>query len=393
MAEAAGPIQNRWRSPEVKEALDLCLACKGCKGDCPVKVDVATYKAEFLHHYYRGRLRPRQAYALGLIPVWSRMATRAPRLANAATHAPGLSRLVKAIGGVAPDREPPRFARQSFTGWFSGRRPRHPDADPVLLWPDTFTNFFEPDIGVAAVHVLEAAGFRPVIPDRILCCGRPFYDYGMLKLARRYLHQILGALRPQIQAGVPVIGLEPSCLVVFRDELPNLFPDDADARRLSAQSYMLSEFLAKKAPAWQPPQLRRRALVQPHCHHQSVVGFADEEQVLRGMGLDIDIPDAGCCGMAGSFGYEAGERFEVSVAAGERVLLPSVRQAPADTIVVADGFSCRSQIRHGTRRQALHLAQVIQLAIDYGASGPLSAPPESAVPNGEALLSVKGGTQ
>jgi Fe-S oxidoreductase len=236
MAEASGPVKDRWRSEEVKEALDLCLACKGCKGDCPVKVDMATYKAEFLHHYYQGRpwARPRQAYALGLIPVWARLASRAPGLANFASHAPLVSRAVKLAGGVAQRRSAPRFAAQTFTAWFSGHVPRDESAPPVLLWPDTFTSYFEPDVGRAAVEILEAAGFRVVLPEGSVCCGRPLYDYGMLGLARRYLLRTLDVLRPQLEAGVPVIGLEPSCLAVFRDELVNMLPGNLDAQRLKA---------------------------------------------------------------------------------------------------------------------------------------------------------------
>jgi FAD/FMN-containing dehydrogenase/Fe-S oxidoreductase len=380
MAEASGPVRGRWRNDEVKEALDLCLACKGCKGDCPVKVDMATYKAEFLHHYYAGRLRPRQAYALGLIPVWARLASAAPGLANAATHAPVVSRLAKLAGGIAAEREAPRFAEQTFRDWFAGHRARYPEGPPVLLWPDTFTNFFEPEVGVAAVEVLEAAGFRAVLPDRWLCCGRPLYDYGMLTLARRYLHAILGTLRPQIEAGVPLVGLEPSCLAVFRDELTEMLPADLDAQRLRAQSFTLSEFLVHRAEDWPVPQLQRRALVQPHCHHHAVIGFDDETALLRDMGLELDLPDAGCCGMAGSFGYEAGERYRVSMAAGERALLPAVRSAAEDTLIVADGFSCRGQIRSATDRRGLHLAQVLQLAIREGRTGPAARPPENALP-------------
>jgi Fe-S oxidoreductase len=331
---------------------------------------MATYKAEFFHHYYKGRVRPRQAYALGLIPLWARVAAHAPDLINGLTHLPILSRALKSIGGIAPDRDAPRFAERTFTDWFAQHQARHPTGDPVLVWPDTFTNFFEPDIGIAAVHVLESAGFRPFVPGRILCCGRPFYDYGMLTLARRYLRDVLDELRPQIHAGVPVIGLEPSCLAVFRDELPNLYPDDLDAHRLRRQSFVLSEFLVKRASAWQPPQLRRKALVQPHCHHHSVIGFGDERELLSRMGLDVEIPDAGCCGMAGSFGYEAGDRYTVSVDAGERVLLPRVRESDPETLVVADGFSCRGQIRHGCQRRALHLAEVIELAFEFGEGGP-----------------------
>jgi FAD/FMN-containing dehydrogenase/Fe-S oxidoreductase len=389
MAESSGPIKGRWRSAEVKEALDLCLACKGCKGDCPIKVDMATYKAEFLSHYYAGRLRPRQAYALGLIPVWARLASHAPRLANTLTQAPGISRVAKLAGGVAPQRHPPPFATQTFRSWFAGHTPRYPDAPPVLLWPDTFVNYFEPQVGIAAVEVLEAAGFRVTLPDRWVCCGRPLYDYGLLGIARRYLTRTLDVLRPQIEAGVPMIGLEPSCLAVFRDELVNMLPHDEDAKRLRAQSYVLSEFLTRKAPDYRPPQLRRKALVQPHCHHHAVMGFDAEKDLLTAMGLQVEIPDAGCCGMAGSFGYEAGERYQVSTKAGERVLLPAVRAATRDTLIVADGFSCRGQIASGTQRRALHLAQVLQMAIRDGQRGPSGSPPETRyTSDGHAALPV-----
>jgi Fe-S oxidoreductase len=247
----------------------------------------------------------------------------------------------------------------------------------VLLWPDTFVSYFEPHVGIAAVEVLEAAGFRVTLPDRWVCCGRPLYDYGLLGIARRYLTRTLDLLRPQIEAGVPVIGLEPSCLAVFRDELVNMLPHDSDAKRLRAQSYLLSEFLTRKAPDYQPPQLRRKALVQPHCHHHAVMGFGAEKDLLTAMGLQVEIPDAGCCGMAGSFGYEAGERYQVSIKAGERVLLPAVRAATRDTLIVADGFSCRGQIASGTQRRALHLAQVLQMAIRDGQRGPSGSPPET----------------
>jgi Fe-S oxidoreductase len=369
MVRASGPVEKKWRSREVKESLDLCLACKGCRGDCPVRVDIATYKAEFLHHHYKRRLRPRQAYALGLINLWARLASHAPRLANTLTHAPAVRAVVKAAGGVAQQRDVPRFARQSFAEWFAGHSPRDPEAPPVLLWPDTFTNYFSPEIGRDAVTVLEAAGYRVVLPSGALCCGRPLYDYGMLTLARRYLRRVLDDLRPLITAGVPLVGLEPSCLAVFRDELTNVFPDDDDAARLHAQSFVLAEFLTEHAQDWPVPRLHRKALVQPHCHHHAVIGFDSEQNLLEQMGLDVEMADAGCCGMAGSFGYEAGERYDVSIAAGERVLLPKVREAAEDTLVLADGFSCRSQISSGTSRDGLHLAQVLALAIQQGQSG------------------------
>jgi Fe-S oxidoreductase len=293
-----------------------------------------------------------------------------PTVANAATHAPGLHRLVKAAGGVAQDRDVPRFARQTFVDWFAAHPPRHPDGPPVLLWPDTFTNYFSPEVGRDAVDVLEAAGRRVLLPPgRGLCCGRPLYDYGMLKLARRYLRRVLTALGPTLHQGVPLVGLEPSCLTVFRDELTNLYPHDTDAQRLKDQSFTLSEFLKNQDDGWPLPRLDRAALVQPHCHHQSVLGFDAEQDVLAAMGVRVEMAEAGCCGMAGSFGYEAGERYRVSKAAGERVLLPKVRAADRGTLVLADGFSCRGQISGGSDRSALHLAQVIAMAIRDGQQG------------------------
>jgi FAD/FMN-containing dehydrogenase/Fe-S oxidoreductase len=378
MSEASGPVEGRWRNEDVKEALDLCLACKGCKGDCPIKVDMATYKAEFLHHYYKGKLRPRAAYAMGLIPIWARLASNAPRLANLATHLPVVSHALKLAGGVSLRRQAPKFAATSFTTWFRSHQPRNPGGPPVLLWADTFTNYFHPDIAKAALEVLESAGFDVQVQPESLCCGRPFYDYGMLTMARAYLRRILDQLRPQIVAGLPIVGLEPSCLAVFRDELPNLFPLDEDAKRLQAQSYLLSEFLTEKAPGWNPPRLHRKALVQAHCHHQAVMGFAAEQRLMNAMELEVDDPDSGCCGMAGSFGFESGEHYDVSMGAGERVILPKVRAASKDTIVIADGFSCREQIEQGTGRRALHLAQVLQLAMREGIEGPRSGLPERA---------------
>lgn len=355
-----------WRDQHVKESLDLCLSCKGCKSDCPVGVDIATYKAEFLSHYYRHRLRPRSAYALGLIPIWARLASHAPRLANAALHAPGLSRVGKAAAGIAPQRDAPRFAHKTFRSWFSGRRANH--GDPVLLWPDTFTNYFQPEIAAAAVRVLEAAGCSVSIPQRQLCCGRPLYDYGMLRTAKRWLRRILDDLAEPISAGLRLVVLEPSCAAVFRDELTNLFPDDADAQRLCAATMSLGEYLCQRG--YQPPPLHLRALVQTHCHDHAVLKPECDARLFDAMQLDVDHPDSGCCGMAGSFGFEAGERHKVSVAAGERVILPAVRAADPRTVIVANGFSCREQIGQLAGRQALHLAQLLELAEGSGPDGP-----------------------
>jgi Fe-S oxidoreductase len=354
-------IRDGWKDEAVKDSLDLCLACKGCKGDCPVSVDVATYKAEFLSHYYEGRLRPRSAYALGLAALWVRMGSLVPGLANFLARTPYIGDVLKALAGLAPQRQVPALARQTFRDWFLERSPRNLDGPPVILWPDTFNNYFFPHTAKAAVEVLEAAGQQVFIPRKVLCCGRPLYDYGMLDRAKAQLRDILDHMRPLIRMGVPVVGLEPSCVAVFRDELVNLFPDDEDARRLSQQTFLLSEFLVKAD--YHPPRLSGgKALVHGHCHQKALMGMEDEKKLLKDVGLDLDTPDSGCCGLAGSFGYER-QHYDVSMKVGEHVLLPAVRQAPKETLVVADGFSCRSQIEHGTDRRAMHLAEVLQMAL------------------------------
>jgi Fe-S oxidoreductase len=377
-----------WRDPHVKEALDLCLACKGCKGDCPVSVDMASYKAEFLAHYYHRRIRPRQAYALGLIPVWARIASRCPGLVNTMLSAPLAGRAGKWMAGVAQDRSAPEFAAATFRQWFGERHQPEYGGPEVLLWPDTFTDHFSPEIGIAAVGVLEDAGYTVRLPDQRLCCGRPLYDYGMLPTARRWLGRIIDDLREPVAAGTPLIGLEPSCLAVFRDELVNLFPDHLDARRLSRQSYTLGEFLA--ARDYRPPKLSGRALVQVHCHHGAVLTYDSERSLLESMGLDLEFPASGCCGMAGSFGYERGQRYQVSMACGERVILPAVRAAAPDTLIIADGFSCREQIAQATGRQSLHLAQVLRLAAHPGETGSEPRPRSGALLAGFGLGAAAG---
>jgi Fe-S oxidoreductase/FAD/FMN-containing dehydrogenase len=359
------PLTRGWRDEHVREALDLCLACKGCKSECPVNVDMATYKAEFLAHYYAGRLRPRSAFAMGLVYWWARAAAVAPDVANVVARTPVLRDLVKLLGGIDARRRMPAFAGETFTRAFRRRarsradRARR-DGDRVILWPDTFNNHFFPETAHAAVEVLEAAGCSVELPPRSLCCGRPLYDYGMLDLAERMLLRILETLRPAIRAGVPIVGLEPSCVSVFRDEMVNLLPRDQDAHRLKQQVFTLAEYLDHRG--WRPPMLHRRALVHGHCHQKSVLNFDADKRVLDGLGLDVEIPDSGCCGMAGSFGFESGH-YDVSMAVGERVLLPAVRRAPSDTLLIADGFSCREQIAQATGRRALHLADVLAMAV------------------------------
>ena len=376
--------KNGWRDGHVREALDLCLACKGCKADCPVNVDMATYKAEFLAHYYKGRIRPVHAYAFGLIHVWARLASLAPALVNFFNRAPIISELVKRFIGVAAQRRMPAFARETFKAWFA-RRPvrnhstenRKSGSDRVILWPDTFNNFFHPETAKAAVEVLEDAGFRVVVPSIDLCCGRPLYDYGMLDTAKRWLRQILRSLKEEIEAGTPLIGLEPSCVAVFRDELVELFPEDQDARRLCKQTFSLAEFLHEHAKDYQLPKLSRHAVVHGHCHDKAVLNFDCERQSLKEMGLQLQCPDTGCCGMAGAFGFED-EHVDVSLACGERVLLPSVRNASKDALIIADGFSCREQIQQTTDRRALHFAQVLKMAIDASPHGPAGNYPEKS---------------
>jgi Fe-S oxidoreductase len=373
------PLGGGWKSDPVREALDLCLACKGCKQDCPVNVDMATYKAEFLSHYYEGRPRPRHAYAMGLIYWWARLASIAPGLANFLGQSPVLRDVVKWLGGIAPERRMPAFAPETFKAWFLRRGPHNRDYPPVILWPDTFNNHFHPDVAKAAVEVLEAAGFQVLVPAPSLCCGRPLYDFGMLHTAKRLLRQILDTLKPWIEAGVPVVGLEPSCLAVFRDELTGLFPDDEDARRLNRQSFLLSEFLNRQVKDYQPPQFRRKALVHAHCHHKAVMKTTDEEAILKKLGLDYHLLDSGCCGMAGSFGFER-QHYHVSRAVGELVLLPAVREAARDTLVITNGFSCHEQIEQCTDRRPVHLAQVLRMALRQGAEGTAAGRPDDVMP-------------
>jgi len=355
-------IKDGWRDQHVKGSLDLCLACKGCKSDCPVGVDVATYKAEFLSHFYQGRMRPRGAYAFGNIDIWARLASMAPRLVNLTTQTPFLRDVAKLIAGIPRERSIPPFARQTFRHWFDRRKPRNLDRSPVLLWPDTFNNYFLPDTAKAAVEVLESAGYRVVLPKARLCCGRPLYDWGMLDRAKKLLLKILDTLENEISNDIPIVVLEPSCAAVFRDELLNLFPKDNRAQKLSRQMFLLSEFLQQKAKHFQLPRLARKALVHGHCHHKSVMKMTDEESVLHKMEIDFQTPAPGCCGMAGSFGFES-DKYELSLAIGELELLPAVRKAAPDCLVIANGFSCREQIAQCTNRRALHLAEVIQLAM------------------------------
>jgi FAD/FMN-containing dehydrogenase/Fe-S oxidoreductase len=364
-------VRGGWQDEDVKETLDLCLSCKACKSDCPTNVDIATYKAEFLSHYYEGKARPLHAYVFGMVDRWARVGSLAPGAANLLRGTPG----VKALLGIAPQRRLPRLAG-SFRRWARRNGVPTPQggSDEVILWADTFNNYFRPGTSRAALEVLRAAGLRVAVPREHLCCGRPLYDFGMLDRAKGYLRRVMHALRGPIEAGTPIVVLEPSCAAVFRDELRGLFPRDGLAERLRGQVFLLSEFLERHAPGFQPPQLSRSVLLHGHCHHKSVMRWSDEESLLRRMGAEVECPDAGCCGMAGPFGFDK-DKYEISQAVGERVLLPAVRRAGLETLVISDGFSCREQIFHATGRRAIHLAEAIRLAMREadGASGHGSA--------------------
>lgn len=366
MLQGGEVLRGGWNDEHVKKALDLCLSCKACKSECPANVDIATYKAEFLAHYYESKRRPLRAYAFAYIDRWAQLASLVPRLANCFTQTSGLRRLLPWTLGLTPKRRLPRLAAESFRHWAYRRAPglfrkETAPGPEVILWVDTFNNYFHPETCRAAQEVLEDAGFRVRCPEKVLCCGRPLYDFGLLEQAKRYLRTVMETLRGEIEAGAPIVVLEPSCASVFRDELHNLFPKDPRAERLHRQTFLLSEFLVRHAAEYEPPRLAARVLLHGHCHHKALMKMNDEETMLRRMGVEVQALDSGCCGMAGPFGFER-EKFPVSQDVGERVLLPAVRRAAPDTIVVSDGFSCREQIRQGAGRAAMHLAEVLRLA-------------------------------
>ncbi|MFG1920304.1 FAD-binding and (Fe-S)-binding domain-containing protein [Cryptosporangium sp. NPDC048952] len=353
-------ITDGWQSDEVAEALDGCFSCKGCLSDCPVNVDMATYKSEFLYQRYRGRIRPMVHYAMGWLPVALRGAALAPRIANAVTAYEPAAKLMKKVAGIAQERKVPKFA----TGGTLKQRLRRRKAKAakhtktVLLWPDTFTQYFDPQIGEAAVEVLNAAGFTVRVPNGELCCGLTWISTGQLDVARAVAKRTLDALEPHLDADIPIVGLEPSCLANFKHDLPALLPDDPRAKKLAKLSITLAGVLERDAPEWEPPQTDRPAITQIHCHQHAVLGDTADRALAAQAGVDLTVLDSGCCGVAGNFGFEAGH-YEMAQAAGERVLLPAVRAASEETIVLADGFSCRTQIRQSTERDAHHLAEVL----------------------------------
>ncbi|MFE6692077.1 FAD-binding and (Fe-S)-binding domain-containing protein [Streptomyces sp. NPDC057743] len=386
-------VTDGWRSPEVRDALDLCLSCKGCRSDCPVGVDMATYKAEFLHHHYAGRLRPAAHYALGRLPQWLRAAAPAAPVLNALAHTP-LAEVAKRVAGIAPEREIPELARETFRRWW-WRRWRAGGATAgasvgertVVLWPDTFTNYLSPEVGRAAVRVLEAAGLRPLLPPSAplgtrsslplprlnrtgLCCGLTYVSTGQLTQARAVMRHTVEALSPLVRPGRPLVVLEPSCAAALRADLPELLSDDPRAAQLAASVSTFAEVLEELAPDWDPPRLDRPVAGQTHCHQHAVLGDAADRRLRERAGLEGGL-SGGCCGLAGNFGFERGH-YDVSVACAEDQLLPAVRAADRGAELLADGFSCRTQLTQlGDRaplggRRGRHLAEVLAEGLGEG---------------------------
>ncbi|GFO54052.1 dimethylmenaquinone methyltransferase [Geomonas sp. Red276] len=354
-------IKDGWKSKEVREALELCLCCKGCKGECPVNVDMATYKAEFLSHYYRHRLRPLAAYSMGLFGVWGRVGARMPRIANFFTHAPFFSTVMKEIGGIAGEREMPVFATESFTDWYRQREKQPDTGRKVVLYPDIFNDCFFPETLRAALEVLERFGYSVIVPDDPPSTVRPPMDYGMIAYARKRVLKVVEQMSTFTRRGIPIVVMEPSTAAVFRDELPNLMPTHEDGKRMTANTMVLAEYMKKEG--LEGPKFPAKALLQTHCHQKAVLDGEAEREVLRKMGVDFSEPEQGCCGMAGSFGFER-DKYEVSMKIAEQNLLPAVKGAPTETFIIADGFSCRTQIMQGTNRQVIHLAEFLKLAFD-----------------------------
>ncbi|MEU8555782.1 MULTISPECIES: FAD-binding and (Fe-S)-binding domain-containing protein [Streptomyces] len=378
-------VTDGWRSTEVRDALDLCLSCKGCRSDCPVEVDMATYKAEFLHHHYEGRRRPAAHYAMGWLPVWLRWAARARvvPVVNALASVRPLAAVAKRLGGIAGEREVPRLAGETFSRWWRGRR-RGPagTGDLVVLWPDTFTEHLSPSVGRAAVRVLEAAGLRVALPPTLrgravvgdgtsrsalalltarrggrVCCGLTYVSTGQLDRARAVMRRTLDLMAPVLETSAPVVVLEPSCAAALRTDLPELLHDDPRAARLAARVLTFAEALERHAPDWTPPQVNLPAVGQTHCHQHAVLGDAADRRLRESAGLTGEL-SGGCCGLAGNFGFEDGH-YEVSAACAEDQLLPAVREAPDGAVVLADGFSCRTQLEQLAGVRGRHLAEVL----------------------------------
>ncbi|WP_411099435.1 FAD-binding and (Fe-S)-binding domain-containing protein [Streptomyces sp. x-45] len=385
-------VTDGWRSTEVRDALDLCLSCKGCRSDCPVEVDMATYKAEFLHHHYAGRRRPAAHYAMGWLPVWLRWAARvrAAPVVNALASVRPLAAVAKRLGGIAGEREVPRLARETFSRWWRGRGGRPAEGgDLVVLWPDTFTEHLSPAVGRAAVRVLEAAGLRVALPPTLrgravigdgtsrsaapllsllaarrgrVCCGLTYVSTGQLDRARAVMRRTLDLMAPVLETSAPVVVLEPSCAAALRTDLPELLHDDPRAARLASRVLTFAEALERHAPDWTPPAVNLPAVGQTHCHQHAVLGDTADRRLRASAGLTGEL-SGGCCGLAGNFGFESGH-YEVSAACAEDQLLPAVREAPEGAVVLADGFSCRTQLEQLAGVRGRHLAEVLAQGLE-----------------------------
>ncbi len=349
-------VSGGWRSPQVHEALDLCLSCKGCRSDCPTGIDMAAYKSEVLYQSYRGRMRPPSHYSLGWLPYWARLASRMPRLVNAGAGLRGIGPVALSIAGVDRRRAIPPFARKTFRAWFAETaRQRGGAGEPVVIFVDSFTNYFTPEVGRAVVRVLHAAGFAPWLTERQECCGLTWISTGQLDIARRVLGRTVAVLSELSAAGLPVVGIEPSCTAVLRSDAAELL-GSAEASAVSANTATLAELLTRRG--WRPPALNARAIVaQPHCHHHAVMGWGTDERLLTSGGAVVERL-GGCCGLAGNFGVEKGH-YELSVAVADQQLRPAVAAAAADTAILADGFSCRTQLADLTERRGRHLAEFL----------------------------------
>jgi FAD/FMN-containing dehydrogenase/Fe-S oxidoreductase len=362
-----GRLVEGWRDPALHDALDLCLSCKGCASDCPTGVDMASLKAEVTHQAYKGRLRPRSHYSLGRLPMWSRLASRVPRLANALTSAPGLRRLALAAAGVDRRRSVPKFAPRTFRSWFEREHRPMPGGKPVLVFVDSFSNSFSPEVARSVVGVLEAAGYSPTITSDRVCCGLTWISTGQLDAAKRILARTVPELAAAARAGVPIVGIEPSCTAAIRHDAVELL-DTEEARTVARATLTLAELL-EADPDWSPPRLDGVEVVaQPHCHHHAVMGWDADARILARTGARVRRV-GGCCGLAGNFGVEQGH-YEVSVAVAELQLLPAVRENPG-AVVLADGFSCRTQLADLASTPGTHLAQILTRGF---ASSPNPAP-------------------
>nr|WP_087072749.1 FAD-binding and (Fe-S)-binding domain-containing protein [Mycobacterium dioxanotrophicus] len=352
-------VTGGWRAREVHEALDLCLSCKGCTSDCPTGVDMPMFKSEVLHQSYRRRLRPPAHYSLGWLPRWARLASRAPGLVNSAARLPGVDRLALRSAGIDPRRAIPPFARQTFRDWFDRTHTPPVSGDPVLLFVDTFTNYFTPEVGQAAVAVLEAAGLRVRLTQRQQCCALTWISTGQLDAARRVLGRTVDELTETARAGVPIVGLEPSCTAVLRSDAAELVGEKATP--VATATRTLAELLTERS--WRPPQLDGTTVVaQPHCHHHAVMTWDADAALLGRAGAAVR-ELGGCCGLAGNFGVEHGH-YEVSVAIAEQQLLPAVREAAPGTVVLADGYSCRTQLNDLAHTRGLHLAELLAARLE-----------------------------